>query len=145
MPQIFRMHFIFVRKPLRTKYTKIKCIQNILDLQYTSCHVRVCVCVCADMCMCVRACMRVCACVRACTRACVRACVHACVRTCLCQGDYPTCSSRSVQVHSQPCSLCVHHTRKFITSRLQKLSGCTCICKTKKLINVIYPWKVISF
>ena len=27
-------HFIFVRKPSRTKYTKIKCIQNVLDLQY---------------------------------------------------------------------------------------------------------------
>ena len=30
----FRMHFIFVRKPPRTKYTKITCIRNILDLQY---------------------------------------------------------------------------------------------------------------
>ena len=29
----FSMHFIFVRKPLRTKYTKIKCIRNNLDLQ----------------------------------------------------------------------------------------------------------------
>ena len=27
------LHFIFVQKPLRTKYTKIKCIRNILDLQ----------------------------------------------------------------------------------------------------------------
>ena len=31
----FRMHFIFVRKPARTKYTKITCLRNILDLQYT--------------------------------------------------------------------------------------------------------------
>ena len=31
----FRMHFIFVRKTVRTKYTKITCIRNILDLQYT--------------------------------------------------------------------------------------------------------------
>ena len=30
----FSMHFIFVRKPTRTKYMKIKCIRNILDLQY---------------------------------------------------------------------------------------------------------------
>ena len=30
----FRMHFIFVRKAARTKYTKITCIRNILDLQY---------------------------------------------------------------------------------------------------------------
>ena len=30
----FRMHFIFVRKPPRTKCTKITCIRNILDLQY---------------------------------------------------------------------------------------------------------------
>ena len=30
----FRMHFIFVRKPPRTKYTKITCLRNILDLQY---------------------------------------------------------------------------------------------------------------
>ena len=30
----FRMHFIFVRKQPRTKYTKITCIRNILDLQY---------------------------------------------------------------------------------------------------------------
>ena len=31
----FCMHFIFVRKPPRTKYTKITYIQNILDLQYS--------------------------------------------------------------------------------------------------------------
>ena len=30
----FRMHFIFVRNAARTKYTKITCIRNILDLQY---------------------------------------------------------------------------------------------------------------
>ena len=30
----FRIHFIFVRKAARTKYTKITCIRNILDLQY---------------------------------------------------------------------------------------------------------------
>ena len=29
----FRMHFIFVRKPPCMKYTKVKCIRNILDLQ----------------------------------------------------------------------------------------------------------------
>ena len=29
----FRMHFIFVQKPPRTKYTKITCLRNILDLQ----------------------------------------------------------------------------------------------------------------
>ena len=30
----FRMYFIFVRKPPRTKHTKITCIRSILDLQY---------------------------------------------------------------------------------------------------------------
>ena len=30
----FRLHFIFARKPPCTKYTKITCIRNILDLQY---------------------------------------------------------------------------------------------------------------
>ena len=28
------MHFIFVRKAARTKFTKITCTRNILDLQY---------------------------------------------------------------------------------------------------------------
>ena len=32
LPQIFRMYSFFVRKPPHTKYTKIKCIRNILDL-----------------------------------------------------------------------------------------------------------------
>ena len=36
----FHMHSIFVRKPLRTKYTKITCIRNILDLQYSKKKVR---------------------------------------------------------------------------------------------------------
>ena len=34
LPCTFRMHFIFVRKPSHTKYTKLTCIRNIVDLQY---------------------------------------------------------------------------------------------------------------
>ena len=32
------MQYIFVRKPPRSKWTKIKCIRNILDLQYLREH-----------------------------------------------------------------------------------------------------------